>query len=216
MYVGKRNLPYLKENQIAGADTINPICDFLNGIRTTTGDWIEINLNANNSIDIDFNDDALSSLEAGSINSTFKAEIEDSNKVKCSAGKVHLPSEVVSISSKSATSCHSNYWLYVKLTRSGSISGSIQYSSTLPNLVVPYTSGNPESVNLPICQTIYENSTWSIRYAHIGDFILHTMPYFWIQDFDLTQYQSLDHNPNGGMVWRSYGECDSSSSGEEI
>ena len=75
MYVGKKNLPYLGKNQIAGADTINPICDFLNGIRTTTGDWIEINLNANNSINIDFNDDALNEFQTSESDHTFKAAI---------------------------------------------------------------------------------------------------------------------------------------------
>jgi len=208
MYLGYKNIQRLEDNQIAGPVSLNPIADFVNGIRTTTGDYIELNPNKNDSIDIDLNVAAILSLIPDALTHSFKCEISGTS-VKCSAGTVHMPDRTISISAKSLTSCHDGYMMYVKLTGTpASVTGQLVYDNNFAGMIVPATGNDPDTCCLPIATTEHNSSGYKIVYRHVGDFILSMTPYFWIGQFDKTVMQSLDHGPNGGYIWNTYGECE--------
>lgn len=210
MYVGYKSIQHLESNEIAGPITINPVVDFINGIRTRTGQFIVMNPNGR-SIDIDF--DAMAYKEWLGTNdfellSDFRCEITDSNNIQCSAGHVFFPSEVVSISAKSATSCHYGYYMYARIYESGgTLTGELRYDNGITHTLQPESGENPDRVTLPICRTYQSGGEWKISYFHIGAFSFIQDPYFWIKDYDRSKHQVLGHTINGSMRWIDTGDC---------
>ena len=212
MYVGYKNIHHLDNNQIAGPITINPMVDFINGIRTRTGQFIELNPNGG-SIDIDF--DAMAyrewlDLKDFELLSDFRCEITDSNKIKCSAGRVFFPLEAVSISMMNPTTCHSGYYMYARIYKNGNaLTGELRYDSAITHTLQPASGDNPDRVTLPICSTYQSGGEWKISYFHIGAFSFIQDPYFWVQDYDKSKVQVLGHTSQGAVHWIDTGVCDS-------
>lgn len=211
MFAPKR-YKYLGEKEIAGAETINPIVDFLRGIRSTD-EFIELNPNGINSMDIDFDRGALlewlkTAYPHTSIDHTFKAQITNTNKIYCSGGHVYFPNNSVNISSMGNTSCVSGNIVYIRL--SSKTSGSLEYGS-ISHTVQPASGNNPDRVCLPVCGTYKSNNIWYIQYFHLGDYSFVDYPYFWVQGYDKTKPQALMHYEDETFTrWVDYGDCSDS------
>lgn len=210
MFMPKR-FKYLKEGEIAGPDTINPIIELLRGIRSDS-EFIDVNPNGINGMTISFNEGALFNwLQKGTdkLRFSFQGEISHgaNAKIKVSAGTVYVQDNTISISSMGSTTAHNNYIVYAQVTQN---SGSLTYTSSQGGgMVQPSGSGHGNRLMLPILQTVKDGSNWYIKYLHIGDFHFVNQPYFWIPGYDKTKKQSLDHDENtDGYVWTEYGECE--------
>ena len=211
MFAPKR-YKYLADNEIAGAETINPIIDFVRGIRSTD-DFIELNPNGIDSMDIDVNRGAIlewlkTAYPHTSINHTFKATINDTNKISCTSGKVYFPSNSVSISALGNTTCVSGNMVYIRLN--SKTSGSLEYGS-ISHTIQPASGSNPNRVCLPICTTYRSNNVWYVQYYHIGDYAFTQYPYFWVDGYDRTKPQALMHYEDEDFYrWVDYGDCSDS------
>jgi hypothetical protein len=201
MYLPKQ-FNFLKENEIAGADTINPIIQWLRGIRSAS-DFIEINPNGNNSMSIDL--DLISLRRALDIkdtdtilNHTFKAT-ETSSGFSITGGTVFFGIDKAFAVSGRNGDGEGNY--YIQCTSSG---GSIQ-KGTVGNVLNP----NNQTVNLPLLQATYNNNEWNFKYYHVGNFAFLEYPDFWISGYDKTKPQFLAHNANSdGLVWIDATDCE--------
>ena len=210
MYLGYSNIQRLKPNEVAGAQTINPIANFINGIRTTTGDYLELNPNKHDSIDIDLNVAAILALLDGGdeLLHDFKCQLVDGSKISCSGGSVFFPDYAVTISAKSAVNCHSGYYMYARLAKSGgSVTGELVYDNAITHTLQPAASGNPDRVTLPICRTYQDSGAWKIHYFHIGAFSFANTPYFWLASYDATKAQALIHTASNSPSWTDLSTC---------
>lgn len=206
MYLGKSNITQLKDNQIAGAATINPIVDFINGIRTSSGDYIDLNPNENGSLNIDLNIEALLALTANeSLNRGFRVTVTE-GALSCTAGNVYFADRCIAVPAlASPVTCAAGYMLYARLT--GSV-GELVYGAAVTRTLQPASGGDPDRVTLPICTTTQTGGEWQIQYSHMGDFVFVNTPYFWISNYNSGAAQSLDHSSGGGLVWTTYAECE--------
>ena len=203
MFLGKQ-FKYLKDNEIAGADTLNPIIDYLRGIRSIS-DFIVLNPNANKSMSIDLDLKALKdaldvTVEASELQHTFKATITSGNNYTISGGTVYFGHDKAFSVNSSSGSGTGNY--YIRCTSSGA---SIQ-SGTVSNVL----DTSNQYVNLPLFQAYNDsNNDLKFRYYHIGNWAFPEYPYFWISGYDKTKQQFLSHNANSdGMVWLDATECE--------
>lgn len=209
MWLPKR-FRFLAEDEIAGAGTINPIVEFIRGIRSTD-DFIMLNPNANNSMNIDLDLDALRewlfrAYPHPELKHSFKAEIIDGNKIKISSGSVYFPNAKASISAMSQTSCNSNYMAYVRLTNE--TTGQIIYDNAITHTL--QTGNNDYRVCLPICRTYKDaNDVWQVQYYNVGDFAFVEEPYFWVSGYNKSKTQFLMHQSgNNWTEWIDAGDCE--------
>ena len=206
-----KRFKYLAENEIAGAETMNPIVEFIRGIRSTD-DYIMLNPNPLNSMDINLDMDALREWALNalpfntSLEHTFKASVSDNGRLSCTGGNVWFPDDMASISALSSTSCHNNYMVYIRLT--SKTQGTLVYDNGITHTLM--TGNNDYRVCLPVCYTWKDsNDVWHIRYYHIGDYSFTQLPYFWEQNYDKTKAQILGHNANSnGVRWLDTGTCE--------
>lgn len=202
MYLPKR-FTYLKEDEIAGAETINPIIDFLRGIRSAS-DFIEINPNGNNSMSIDL--DLKTLRRALDIKDTdtilehnFHATGVSDTSYTISAGKVFVGCDnSISISSHTVSGTGS---VYLQLTQNSNPS----WQTGIPSKLFNPTN---QSINLPLLNAYRDDGEWHFHYYHIGDFIVEK-PYFWVSNYDKTKQQFLSHNANTDDVyWQDVTDCE--------
>lgn len=207
-----KRFKFLKEGEIAGPDTLNPIIELLRGIRSDS-EFIDVNPNGLNGMTISFNEGALYNwLKKGVVNEmrfSFQGEITQGNnaRISVSSGKVYIQDSAISVSSMNANAVDGRI-VYAEVTSLGS--GSLTYTSSQGGgMVQPSGSGHGNRLMLPILQTVKDGSNWYIKYLHIGDFHFVNQPYFWIPGYDKTKKQSLDHDENtDGYIWTEYGECE--------
>lgn len=201
MFLGKQ-FKYLKENEVAGADTLNPIIDYLRGIRSIS-DFIVLNPNANKSMSIDLDIESLKdaldvTVEASELQHTFKATITSESSYTISGGTVYFGHDKAFSVSSSSGSGTGSY--YIRCTSSGA---SIQ-SGTVSNVL----DTSNQYVNLPLFQA-YNDDGIKFRYYHIGNWAFPDVPYFWISGYDKTKQQFLSHNANAdGMIWIDATDCE--------
>lgn len=193
---------YLNDNEIAGAETINPIVDFLRGIRSTS-DFIELNPNSNGSMNIGLDVDSLANylrqdVDVEELQHTFKATITSGSSYTISGGTVYFGHDKAFSVSSSSGSGTGSY--YVQCTSSGA---SIQ-SGTVSHVLNPTN----QTVNLPLFQA-YNDDGIKFRYYHIGNWAFTDVPYFWIAGYDKTKEQILTHSANtDGLLWQDVAPCD--------
>lgn len=193
---------YLKENEIAGAETINPMVDFLRGIRSTS-DFIELNPNSNGSMNIGLDVDSLANylrqdVDVEELQHTFKATITSGSSYTVSGGTAYFGHNIArTANSKSFSGTGS---VYLEVTSS---SAELK-SGTVSNVLNP----NNQTVNLPILQA-YSDDGLKFRYYHIGNWAFTDVPYFWISGYDKTKAQVLSHSANAdGMIWIDIAPCE--------
>ena len=202
MFLGKQ-FKYLKENEIAGADTINPIVDYLRGIRSLSN-FIVLNPNGNKSMSIDLDIESLKDALDVTVNEnellhTFKATV-NGNNYSISGGTVYFGREAYSVSGRASTSAETSW--YVQIPKTGSITWN---QGTVSNLL----NASNQTVNLPILQAYKQSGDWKFRYYHIGNWAFQELPYFWLSNFDKTKQQFLSHNANSDeLYWQDITDCE--------
>jgi len=202
MFLGKQ-FKYLKENEIAGADTINPIVDWLRGIRSLSN-FIVLNPNGNRSMSIDLDIESLKdaldvTITGNEMLHTFKAT-ENGNSYTISGGTVHFGLQSYSVSGKTSTSAETSW--YIQIPKTGSPSWQ---SGTVSDILNP----SSQTVNLPILQAYKDSGEWKFRYYHVGDFFFNELPYFWISGYNKVNEQILGHSANtDALIWQDVSNCD--------
>lgn len=202
MFLGKQ-FKYLKENEIAGSDTINPIIDYLRGIRSIS-DFIILNPNGNKSMSIDLDIESLKdaldvTVTENELLHTFKATV-NGDSYSISGGTVYFGREAYSVSGRASTSAETSW--YVQIPRTGSITWN---QGTVSNLL----NASNQTVNLPILQAFKDEGEWKFRYYHIGNWAFQELPYFWIDGYNKANEQILTHRANEDkLYWQDVAPCD--------
>lgn len=206
MYI-PRKFKYLDDNEIAGAETINPFVDFVRHIRTTD-DFVDFSPNEGGGINLDVDRGAMlewikAAYPHPSLDFTFKVKL-DGSRFTCSGGKVLFPDNSVSISGLSQRNCSDGSVVYIELA--SRTAGSLQYGS-MPTKTVHESSGSFK-VQLPVAETYKNGNTWQVRYYHIGDYSFLWYPHAWIPYYNRSDIQFLGHAQDGdGVVWVTSTEC---------
>jgi len=203
----------LKDNEIAGAQTINPIVQYLLGMRSLTPQYMSINPNGRGSVNFNLNFPALAAdvlklVQADNLEHDFKVSIGETT-VSVSSGKVLFPSNAASIQGDTFNlSGADGKTVYALLT--SQTAGSLQLGVAPTSLL--HVSGNSYTMTLPIATLAYSNNAWSVLYHNIGSFEFGNTPYFWEAGYDRTKAQAYMHNANADVAWVTYGDCDESTS----
>lgn len=202
-------LELLKDNELPGKDVFNALVNYLRH-SDSSSPVLSINPNADGvGVNFSISKDALEDLLGAGILNTFRAYMaKDEGETKMSfnltTGSVRHQLGYINIPQYKDTSPADKRKYWIKCV--GSSAGSIQYGQDWPLSLVG--GANYTELYLPIC--IIEGNDlagWKITYHHIGDYILHNLPYTWIPGFDAAKAQSLDHNPGGQVLWNNYEEC---------
>ena len=201
----------LKENEIAGAGTINPLQKYVLGMHSLS-EFLTLNPDGRGSVSFDLNFEALAGSilgmlgESGGINFDFRCTINN-DTLYVSSGKVFLPFDVATISAytHNLSSGDSGKMVYARLT--SKTSGAIEFSSGVTHTL--QTGSNEYRVTLPIATITLTDGAWGIKYHHIGAFSLAETPYFYISGYNKSNTQTLDHAANSDDVtWQTYGTCE--------
>ena len=200
----------LKDGEIAGKETVNPIVNFVQGMRSIS-DFLTINPNGRGSINFDLDFAALAAnilklIKIPELNFDFECSISSNGRLTVSSGTVFLPFNSVSISSYSHNLSNSDSGKMVYVRLNSASSGEIVLSSGVTHTL--QTGNNDFRVTLPVATLTKSGANWRIKYHHIGSFDLTTVPYFYEVGYDKSQVQTLDHTDGtNGMQWVTYGEC---------
>lgn len=202
MFLGKQ-FKYLNENEIAGAETINPMVSFLRGIRSD-GVYIILNPNANGSMSIDLDleslRDALDLTVTGDeLQHTFKATATGSSSFTVSGGTVYFGEQSRSVSGSGTLTGTTG--VYIELT-----SSAVTWKrGTVSNIFDP----SSQKVNLPICLPYTDDGELKFRYYHVGNFFFNELPIFWISGYNKANEQILTHSANSdSLLWQDVAPCD--------
>lgn len=187
----EKQLPFLCEGELPGPEYWNSLVRFLRRIKSRSPRLV-INERPGGGFYIDLDDADQAASET--MNISFKGTTSGSNVV-IAAGSVRLPDVTLAVSSATVSASGSRC-VYVRVTRSAA---SIQSAGSFPELIDRYN----QRLNIPL--GVCSSGTYSHR--HVGDIIIPTMPYFWINGFAANAAQSLDHDINGDLIWTTYGEC---------
>lgn len=192
------HLQELADNELAGANTINPIIAFLRNIRSLTP-LIDINPNASGGMDVDFDQEAIEAYihDIKGMSHSFTASISGT-VVAISGGNVWLADRRLSCPSASFPLGAD---IYVRCTSSSASlsSGSVAQTYDIDN----------QTVNLPLLSTSTDaDGNIAIQYRHLGDFILPT-PFFWLPGYDPTaaEGQVMTHKA-GALTWITMATCE--------
>lgn len=198
----------LRENEIAGAATINPVIDWIRNL-CSTSDYLYFSNNAYGgiNIDMDFN------LLAGQIlqmverlAADFKATI-DGSKLTVAGGHVFLPDKSYLLGTFTRNLTAGDDGKAVCLTTDASDSSSGAPSWEYEVLPLPQGIVSSSVVRLPLCVPFRDGGKWYVRHLHIGSYVLAVPPAPLIAGYNASRMQSLDHLAGGGLVWTDYGEC---------
>ena len=206
----------LKDNEIAGADTINPMVRFILGMKSQS-EYLTINPDGMGSVNFDLDAESLLKIaqtfisqQTDGLNFDFRCTIggSTSHSLSVSGGRVWFPQsgDVASISSYSHTLSSGDVgkMLYVRLT--SKTSGTIVLDNAVTHTL---QTGNDEyRVTLPIATITRSGENYGVRYHHIGSFALLEEPFFWKDGYDKSAYQFLVHRQDQNEErWVSASDC---------
>lgn len=200
------NLKPLQENEIAGQLTINTIIKHLQGMRSLS-EFMSITPNGQGSVNFDLDVKSIIDVILGMVKDTqelefdFKGSISNGN-LHVSSGKVYFPNTSVSVS---GGTFDDDDTVHIALTgsASGSISGSLATGS------VSRVITNATTMLLPLMTTATINGEKVVKYYHVGDYVFDMLPPAWINGFDATVTQSLDHVAGSNdLIWNTYSDCE--------
>lgn len=201
----------LKENEICGAESFNLLIDYVLNFKSLS-EFLTLNPDGQGSYTIDLDFAALAAAIIGGLpsnvklNFDFACNIDSSNHLTVSAGKIFLPDRQIAISAYNTTisSGDSGKMVYVRMTDKNH--ADIVVGSAVTHTL--QTGNNDFRVTLPIATINIVNSTWQMTYHHIGSFHITQEPYFYISGYNKAANQSLDHAAGyDGLQWNTYGEC---------
>lgn len=192
------NIRRLRDNEIAGADTINPIVKFLLGMKSQS-ECLTINPNGMGSVNFDLDAgsilrNVMEMIRANTIDFDFPFKVTISGRpptLHISMGSVFFPNNEASVDSftHTLTNADSGKMIYVRLNSitGGEIVLGSQVTHTLQ------TGNNNFRVTLPVATITLDGGEWQIFYHHLGTFSFVETPYFWIDGFDPSKNQHLVH-----------------------
>lgn len=197
-------LDKLRENELPGADTINPMIVWMQHMGVLS-DLLNITPNNDGSVSLDF-DFALCASEILKLIPTLKAEflatIEGST-LKVAGGHVYLPGHTYTLADYShvlgSTSAGKGLSIVV-----GESTATYSWDTASYSI-----DTSAKTMTLPLCSIVNDGGTLRVQHHHIGAYVFSMAPEPLIAGYDRTKLQSLDHTTGGGMVWTSYKLCDS-------
>lgn len=201
------NLEKLKNNELPGSVVFNAIVDYLRNTRSSS-QALTINANPDGSgVEFGISKDALEHMLGLSLLMTFRAYMKKepgTNKMSfnLTPGSVRHPLGVISLAAYKDTAPANGrkYWLACTGRTAGQIASGTDF---------PQNTATGTTINIPLVSI--EGSDlqgWKLTYHHLGDVVLHNMPFAWITGWNSSSAQSLDHDATGQMTWNTYGECE--------
>lgn len=200
-------LEKLRENEIAGAATINPVIDWINNL-CSASEYLYFSNNTYGGIDIDMDFNLLAGrilqmMERLSVE--FKATI-DGSKLTVAGGHVFLPDKSYSVGAftRNLTDGDAGDCLCINLTAS---SASYVWTA-MPSTGIVTATG----ATLPLCRPFKTNGKWYVQHLHIGAYVLPFPPATIIAGYAESKVQALTHQA-AGLAWGDYcPDCSDSSS----
>ncbi len=193
----------LREAEIAGQQTANPVIDWIRGFGVMS-EFLSLSPNSHGSVSLDFDfatvaGRILSLMER--MQGEFKATVTGTDHLEVSGGHILMPDDTYSIGghTRSLRSSDDGDVLSVDVTSQGGVSWS--WSNSFPSGSVSGTT-----LTLPVCQPYKVGTTWQVRQLHIGSFVIAFPPASFIDGYDATKIQSLDHVA-GVLKWNTYKKC---------
>ena len=193
----------LTETDLAGMGTANPVIDWIRGFGVMS-EFLSLSPNSRGSVSLDFDFGTV----AGRIlalmermQGEFKAAVTGTDRLEVSGGHILMPDDTYSIGghTRSLRSSDDGNVLSVDVTSQGGVSWS--WSNAFPSGSVSGTT-----LTLPVCQPYKVGTTWQVRQLHLGSYVLAFPPATFIDGYDATKTQSLDHS-GGTLVWTTYKRC---------
>ena len=205
------NIRRLRDNEIAGADTVNPIVKFLLGMKSQS-EYLTINPNGMGSVNFDFDAgsilrNVMEMMHAIDLDFSFKVTISGTSPtLHVAAGTVYLPDHSVGISSytHNLALADAEKMVYVRLNSASA--GELVFDSAVTHTI--QTGGGSYRVTLPIAAVSHSGGSWQVTYHHLGDIELVEMPYCYISGYDRSKVQGLMHGAGAdGVKWTDAGTC---------
>lgn len=211
---GFLNIKSLREGQVAGPDTMNPIIRLLKGLASRS-EWVGLAKDGQGSAYVDFDAGGYARWVLNMVPKLafgFRASIPDvsPHRLYIEEGRVWFPDRVITVPAATVSGLHDGYMAYVRITQAGyngdPAGVEIRYSEGITHTL--QTDDDDYRLTVPLCRT--ENSGgWGITYLNLGDVVLAETPYFWVDNYDRQADQSLDHRAGEhGLRWRTYRRCE--------
>lgn len=199
----------LRDNELAGAKTINPMVDWARALASTS-DYLYLSNNAYGgvNIDLDFTMLAYNILRlVERIAADFKATI-DGSKLTVAGGHILLPGEthIMPQYTKSLASSDDGKCLCLTSDASSSESSATvwqyEWLAAFPAGIVAGSA-----VRLPVCTVSRSGGAWGVVQHRLGAFVFAVPPAPLVAGYDAAKMQSLDHLAGGALAWTTYGRC---------
>lgn len=198
----------LRDNELAGAKTINPMVDWARALASTS-DYLYLSNNAYGGVnlDVDFTLLVYNILRlVERIAADFKATISGS-RLTVASGCILLPGETHSIPqyTRSLSSGDDGRTVCITTDASDSAGGTPAWEHEISSFPAGIVSGSV--VRLPICTVSRTGGAWGVTQHHLGAFVFAVPPAPLIAGYDASRMQSLDHGAGGALAWTTYGRC---------
>lgn len=191
----------LKEGEIAGMQTMNPIISWIKGMATTS-DFLLLTANNKGSVNLDMDFDLLAGRILELLNQLRGEFIgtTEGNRLHVEGGHIILPTQSWYVGDyvKTLSATDDNKGLTIDLTTSsataswGTVGGGLDGST----------------FHLPICTVHRSGQKWLVKHWHVGAYVFTFPPAPFIASWNSGAKQSLDHDSNGNLYWNTYELCD--------
>ena len=184
---------------VAGEQTVNPIVEWIRQFNVMS-EFLQTSVMGNGSISLDLDFPLLAAKILSMVQKTygeFKGTVSG-GRITVAAGHVLVNDHTYPVGQHTETA-NDNVVIYFTLNKQGGVSwGSGGYPSD------GCVSGG--SIVVPVCQPYKSGRTWRVRQLQHGTVIIPFPPAEWIDGYDATKTQSLDHS-GGTLVWHTYKTC---------
>ena len=205
-----KDIPPLGEREIAGAGAYNRLLWFVLNFRPLSP-FLSLNPDGKGSytIDLDFaalTADALEVIAPAILRGFDFAVTVANSTLYVNGGRLYLPDRTVIATAitQAITDADDGKMVYVRMNSANA--AEIVLDSPVTHTL--QTGGGNYRVTLPLALLSYADGAFSVRYLHLGAFVLTQEPYFYVAGYDRSVAQSLDHAANSdGLAWNTYGVC---------
>ncbi len=192
----------LREMELPGAGTINPIIDWIKGLGTTS-DFLLFSNNPYGSVNLDMDFTLLASRILAMIQliqADFKGTV-NGESLEVQAGHVLLPDKAYSLAKYTRNLSNSDNGKGLAITLTSSTAtyswGTVHDGALL----------NGNTITLPLCSVHQEAGIWYVKHQHIGAYVFVFPPAPFIAGWSSGVRQSLDHGTDGSLFWNTYNLC---------
>lgn len=196
------NLDKLGSNVIAGAETINPIIEWIQGL-CSVSEYLIISPNNYGGIDLSIDAAgimarAAKAAQAPGVLGEFKGTVK-AGKLTMSGGHIYVGTNHYSIGNHTRTLVPTDDGkCYNAVITSG--------GATVTWGDYPTTCLTTTSLTIPLCGATFNNDRWEAYQRRLGAVVIPVPPPFLISGYDASKTQSLDH-VGGSLVWHTYKTC---------